>query len=69
MSGSMSRRLSAVEAKAAPSLRVFHFHPDGLDEAGLAAWHETEVAPALAAGLHVTIYHWSTTPDTDAQHQ
>ena len=69
MSGSFARRLSAVEAKAAPARRVFRFQPDDLDEVGLAAWHEAEVAPALAAGLHVTIYHWSTAPDTDARHQ
>ena len=60
MSGNLSRRLSAVEAKAAPSRRVFRFQPDDLDEAALAGWHEAEVAPAVAAGLDVTIYAWRT---------
>ena len=59
MSSNFARRLTAVEAKAAPARRVFRFEPDGLDEAGLAAWHEAEVAPAEAAGMHVTIYSWA----------
>ena len=59
MSGNLSRRLSAVEAKSAPARRVFRFQPDDLDEAALAAWHEAEVAPAVAAGLHVIIYSWA----------
>ena len=62
MSGSLSRRVAAVEAqrrRAGPSQHVYRFEPSGVTPAEMAAWYETEVAPAEAAGLDVTIYRWS----------
>ena len=64
MSGNFSRRLTAAEAKAAPVRRAYRFEPSDLDEAALAAWYETEVTPAEAAGLGVVVYRWRRPTDT-----